>query len=124
MPNIKSIPLKTKELRRYAIGTPWIRHIYANGHAIATPLAYARDSPIPQNQPKNYLAAPQFLPNFWKISLFASNFSISMPTAPSRSSHPPHFQIHSAIYAHLNRIHQVVVQIKIIFFPRFHTSDC
>ena len=27
MPNIKSIPLKTKELQRYAIGTPWIRHI-------------------------------------------------------------------------------------------------
>ena len=42
--------------------------------------------------------APQFLPNFCKISLFASNFSISMPTAPSRSSQPPHFQIHSAVY--------------------------
>ena len=42
MPNIKSIPLKTKELqryKRYAIGTPWIRHRYANGHAMATPMA-------------------------------------------------------------------------------------
>ena len=41
--------------------------------------------------------SPQFLPNFCKISLFASNFSISMPSAPSRSSQPPHFQIHSAV---------------------------
>ena len=30
MPNIKSIPLKTKELQRYAIGMPWICHRYAN----------------------------------------------------------------------------------------------
>ena len=30
--------------------------------------------------------APQFLPNFFKISLFASNFGISMTTAPPRSS--------------------------------------
>ena len=30
--------------------------------------------------------APQFLPNLCKISLFVSNFGISMPTAPSRSS--------------------------------------
>ena len=42
MPNIKSIPLKTKELKRDA-----------NGYAISihhwhTPLAYARDSPIPK----------------------------------------------------------------------------
>ena len=50
MPNIKSIPLKTKELqryKRYAIGTPSIRHMYGNGHAMAMPLVYARDSPIP-----------------------------------------------------------------------------
>ena len=33
MPNIKSIPLKTKELQRYAIDTPWIRQRYA----MATP---------------------------------------------------------------------------------------
>ena len=32
------------------------------------------------------LAPPQFLPDLCKISLFASNFGISMPTAPSRSS--------------------------------------
>ena len=49
MPNIKSIPLKTKELQRYVIGTPWICHRYTNGHAMATPLAYARDSPIPMD---------------------------------------------------------------------------
>ena len=29
---------------------------------------------------------PKFLPNLCKISVFASNFGISMPTAPSRSS--------------------------------------
>ena len=31
-------------------------------------------------------ASPPFLPNLCKISLFASNFGISMPTAPSCSS--------------------------------------
>ena len=30
--------------------------------------------------------APQLLPNLCKISLFATNFGISMPTAPSHSS--------------------------------------
>ena len=64
-------------------------------------------------------AAPQFLANFGKSPFFASNFSISMPTAPSRSSQPPHFQIHSTVYAHLNRIHEIVVQIKIFFFHNF-----
>ena len=44
---------------------------------------------------------PQFLPNFCKIS---SNFSISMPTAPSRSSQSPHFQIHSAVYVWWNSL--------------------
>ena len=38
---------------------------------------------------------------FAKSPFFASNFSISMPTAPSRSSQPPHFQIHSAVYVHI-----------------------
>ena len=38
---------------------------------------------------------------------------------PSHSSQPPHFQIHSTVYAHLNRIHEVVVQIKISFFHNF-----
>ena len=41
---------------------------------------------------------PSFCQIFAKSPFFASNFSISMPTAPSRSSQPPHFQIHSAIY--------------------------
>ena len=35
---------------------------------------------------------------FAKSSFFASTCSISMPTAPSRSSQSPHFQIHSAVY--------------------------
>ena len=40
---------------------------------------------------------PSFCQIFAKSPFFASNFSISMPTAPSRSSQPPHFQIHSAV---------------------------
>ena len=64
-------------------------------------------------------AVPSFCQIFGKSPFFASNFSISMPAAPSHSSQPPHFQIHSAVYAHLNRIHEVVVQIKIIFFHNF-----
>ena len=53
MPNIKSIPLKTKELQRYeryAIGTPWIRHGYAIGTPMATPwLRHWRTPEIPQS---------------------------------------------------------------------------
>ena len=65
------------------------------------------------------LQPPSFCQIFRKSPFFASNLSISMPTAPARSSQPPHFQIYSAIYAHLNRIHEVVIQIKIIFFHNF-----
>ena len=65
------------------------------------------------------LQPPSLCQIFGKSFFFASNFSISMPTAPSSSSQPPHFQIHSAIYAPRNRIHEVVVQIKIIFFHNF-----
>ena len=42
---------------------------------------------------------PSFCQILAKSPFLASNFSISMPTAPSRSSQPPHFQIHSAVYA-------------------------
>ena len=41
--------------------------------------------------------SPSFCQIFAKSPFFASNFSISMPTAPSRSSQPPHIQIHSAV---------------------------
>ena len=53
---------------------------------------------------------------FAKSPLFATSFSISMPTAPSRSSQPRHFQIHSAVYAHA----MVMILIIIPHFFLFH----
>ena len=63
--------------------------------------------------------SPQFLPNFWKISLFLPQILAFLCLQPPHVPVSPHFQIHSAIYAHLNRIHEVVIQIKIIFFHNF-----
>ena len=45
------------------------------------------------------LQTPSFCQIFAKSPFFASNFSISMSTASSRSSQPLRFQIHSAVYA-------------------------
>ena len=44
---------------------------------------------------------PSFCQIFAKSPFFVSNFSISMPSAPSRSSQPPHFQIHAAVNVNL-----------------------
>ena len=52
---------------------------------------------------------PSFCQIFAKSPFFASNFSISMPTAPSRSSQPPHFQIHSAVYALITILETLLV---------------
>ena len=49
-------------------------------------------------EPGGGCSPPSFCQIFAKSPFFASNFSISMPAAPSSSSQPPHFQIHSAVY--------------------------
>ena len=48
-----------------------------------------------------FASPPQFLPNFCKITLFASNFGISMPTAPPP---PPTFQLAPALSNSLRRL--------------------
>ena len=63
---------------------------------------------------------------FAKSLFFASVFGISLPTVPSRSSLPPHFQIHSAVHVTKSSLRNLTNIATCHFLKHFvkHSNIC